>query len=749
MNNMLSEALDYAARGWYVFPCREKPGTSYEKNGETITPTEKQPYVAGGLHSATIDVDQIREWWGKWENALIGVNAGQSGLFVIDIDKKHVNGLDTFTAWNINDSAGLHSITPSGGMHIVFTGSGKSSTNGKTGVDTRGEGGYFIAPPSRILEGEYVGEYKRFDDWGKEPGIIPDGLMSKLFPDRTTEYVRGNTSQILGNKKQLSRATLTFLIEGAISGERNTTLFKVLADFAGCGYTQEEAKETVTPVCVRIGMTSSEFEQVLIHAYSKPRTSSIPDAIQEKILSGDKNIASKISFEEQETIENVLLACLLVDNKLIPIINDILNFEDFQVFQNRMIYKAISRLYNDGMKADYITVSNEVTKETDKISLDDISKMINQYFINTDHITSYAYIIREKASIRKLESVMDNKSKYIKAGNLFEIVGNIEKDISDIALYGGAKSTNVLTSKQAAEQVAERTRMLANGQIEQLKTGFTEYDYHIGGLYSNDLVVCAARAGQGKSAMALSILNHVSLVQNRATLFFSLEMSTHEGICRLVCQLTGIPYKNVYQGKMDTGQWASYKEAMARISDSKMFFDDGFAMTVPEIRSKIRKLMEKDIRLIVIDQLEQVKGYEGQPTYIRYDNIAYEIKDFTKEFSVPIILNHQLNRGITDRKLKNPEPQLADLNQAGEKPADQVWAIVHNKDERGTILQSKVKLLKNRNGAQIEFPVIFVGERMLFSNPTREEDFHAFYNNDNKQGSNSGQDGGAEPSWAS
>ena len=494
MNNMLSEALDYANRGWYVFPCREKPGAPYIKNGETITPTEKQPYVAKGLYAATLDQDQIKEWWGTWKDALIGVNAGESGLFVIDIDKKHVNGLDTFSGWNINDSAGLHSITPSGGMHIIFTGSGKSSTNGKTGVDTRGEGGYFIAPPSKILEGEYIGEYRRFDDWGKEPGIIPDGLMSKLFPNKTIEYVRGNTPQFSGDKRQLSRATLTFLVEGAVVGERNSTLFKVLADFAGCGYTQEEAKETVMPVCNRIDISASEFEQVLSHAYSKPRTSSIPDEIQEKILTGDKNVASKITFEEQEVIENVLLACLLVDNKLIPIVNDILNFEDFQVFRNRIIYKAISRLHNNGMKADYLIVSNEVLKETDKISLDDISKLINQYFIDTDHVTSYAYIIREKASIRKLESVMDNKSKYIKAGNLFEIVGNIEKDISDIALYGGAKSTNVLTSKQATEQVAERTRMLANGQIEQLKTGFTEYDYHIGGLYSNDLVVCAARA---------------------------------------------------------------------------------------------------------------------------------------------------------------------------------------------------------------------------------------------------------------
>jgi len=730
MSSMLSEALDYAKRGWYVFPCREKPGSPYIKNKETIIPTEKQPYVAKGLNDATLDEDQIKAWWEKWTNAMIGVNAGKSGLFVVDIDKKHVNGLDTFTSWNINDSAGLHSFTPSGGMHIIFTGTGKSSTNAKTGVDTRGKGGYFIVPPSKILEGDYVGEYKRFDDWGKTPGIIPDGLLANLFPNKTTEYVRGNTIPFDGTKRQLSRASLNFLANGALKGERNSTLFKVLADFSGCGYSEDESRDAVFPVCTRIGLGASEFEQVLSHAYSKPRTSSIPDSVQEKIVSGDKNVASNITIDEQVIIEHVLLACLLIDNSLIPIVSDILNFEDFQAFQNRMVYKAIIRLYNFGMKADYLSVSNEVNKETDKISLDDISKMINQHFVNTDHVVTYAHIIKEKASIRKIEAIMDNKEKYMRKGNLVEIITSLETDVSNVALYGGAKSTAVLSGKQAVELVNDRTRMIMNGEITQIKIGFSDYDYHVGGLFSNELVLCAARAGDGKSSLALSIINHVSLVQKQPSVFFSLEMSTHETVCRLICQLTGIPFRHVYQGKMNEAQWKLYKEAMTKISNSNIYFDDGFGMTVVEIRSKIRRLMDKGIKLAVIDQLEQIRGHEGLPAYIQYDKIGYAIKDFTKEFGIPIILNHQLNRGVTDRKLKNPEIQLSDLNQAGEKPADQVWGISHFKDEKGKILQSKIKILKNRNGAQIEFAVIFIGERMLFSNPTREEDKRAFHHTD-------------------
>lgn len=727
--SMFSEALDYARRGWYVFPCREKPGKPYIKNNETITPTEKQPYIAKGLLDATIDEEQIEAWWYQWPNAMIGVNAGMSGLFVIDLDKKHVNGLDTFAGWNINDSAGLHSFTPSGGSHIIFTGIGKTSSNSRTGIDTRGEGGYFIAPPSKIIEGEFTGEYRRFDDWGKTPGVIPDGLMSKLFPDKSVEYVKGSSSpSVDGEKKQLSRATLTFLADGAPSGERNSTLFKVLADFAGCGYSREHAKETVSSVCNRIGLTVSELEQVLNHAYSKRRTSSIPDSIQEKILEGGKNIASRITFEEQIVMEDALLACLIVDNGLIPPVSDILNTDDFQVLKNRVIYKAINRLYNTGMKVDYITASNEVLKETDKISMDDISKMINQYFVNTDNVLTYAIIIKEKASIRKLEALMDNKIHYMNTGNFVEIIATLEKDVADIALYGGTKSTNVLDSKQATDMVAEQTRKIIAGEIQQLKTGFSNYDYHIGGLYSNELVVCAGRPGDGKSALAMSIANHVALVDNKAVAMFSLEMSTHESICRLICQLTGIPFKDIYQGKLNKTQWENYKEAMTKISDSKLYFDDTFGITVPELRSKIRKLMEKDIKLIVIDQLEQIKGYDGQPEYIRFDRISYDIKNFTKEFDTPIILIHQMNRGITDRKIKNAEPQLSDLNQAGEKPANQVWVISHRKDEEGTIEQSKIKILKNRNGPTIEFPVTYVGSRMLFSNPAWEEQGVAFKN---------------------
>ncbi|HOM77802.1 MAG TPA: DnaB-like helicase C-terminal domain-containing protein [bacterium] len=734
-SSLLDYALSYAARGWYVFPCREKPGAPFIRNGETIIPEEKTPYTTNGFKDATVDADQIKAWWEKWPNALIGISTGPSGLFVVDIDKKHVNGFDTYSTWGINDSQALRAWTPSGGMHVIFSGTGRTSTNASTGIDTRGEGGYFIAPPSKVIEGKFPGEYRFENDWSKDPGIIPDGLMSRLFPNKTREYVKGTfTPAQQGEKKKLSKSTLYFLSQGAKEGERNSTLFKALADMAGCGYTKDEAREKVLDICKKIGLSRGEVETVLDHAYSKERVPAIPDELQAKIAKGGKELATSITFEEQTLIEYAVLASMITDNLIIPVVSDVLNSEDFQLIQNKIIYKHIVQMYNAGMKVDILTLSNDIAKDTRNIKLDDISRMLALYFVNPDNIITYIDIIKEKASIRRLEAILDNKRKYLSEKNLAHMLNALEKDISNVALYGGIKSSSVLDAKQATEMVKMFTEQIVSGKIEQLRTGFVDYDNYIGGIYNNELIIIAGLSGTGKSAMSLSIVNNVSITQGKSSAIFSLEMSTHETICRLICQLTGIPFRKVYNGKMNEQEWKLYGEAMDKIASSKIYFDDGVGMTIPEIRAKIRKLVDKDnLDLVVIDQLEQVKGYDMLSPNIRYNNLTYEIKDISKEFQVPIILNHQLNRAIADRHLRNPEPEATDLNQAGEKAVNQVWIIVHKKDVEQRILQSKVRVVKNRNGPTMEFPVIFLGERMLFASPVKEEDKIIFHNGEEEQ----------------
>lgn len=298
--NILESALQYARRGWYVFPCREAPGTPYQdKKGNWVTPKEKMPYTANGLYDASIDPAKIQRWWKKWPAALIGVNCGKSGLFVVDLDTKHgKDGVGAFARLGIDDSGALHSRTASGGLHLVFSGAGKNST-GKTGIDTRGEGGYIIAPPSLIVDGEFPGPYLALDDWTRQPAPMPAGLLEAI--SKLNEAARESKSVLpgVGHKGKLSRLTLEFIAQGAGAGERNDRLFRAACDLAGCGYTQSEAESMLLPVAGQVGTPQAEALATIKSAYSKLRSPSIPA----KLSSGNPFDIPGELFNENEPFE--------------------------------------------------------------------------------------------------------------------------------------------------------------------------------------------------------------------------------------------------------------------------------------------------------------------------------------------------------------------------------------------------------------------------------------------------------------
>jgi len=197
MNNiLLEEAIEYTKRGWYVFPCREKEGKMYYDKDleENVIPPVKSPYILGGFKESTLDIEQIIKWWNKYPEAGIGIDCGRSNLVVADIDvRNEKKGFDNFMSMNISDEGALHSMTPSGGLHIIWSGNIGSHANIKAGVDIRSRGAYIVAPPSWIYEDGEKKCYMKLDDWDKELIPYPSSLEQKL------NELRGKFSN--GNKK--------------------------------------------------------------------------------------------------------------------------------------------------------------------------------------------------------------------------------------------------------------------------------------------------------------------------------------------------------------------------------------------------------------------------------------------------------------------------------------------------------------------------------------------------------------------
>jgi putative DNA primase/helicase len=161
MSAPLEAALDYASRGWPVFPC-------HPETKQPLTP--KAEGGNGGLKAASTDTRVINTWWRKHPTAMIGVPTGPSiGAFVVDLDA----GIDAKTG-EVFEVDGLiaaleHKIgcrlpptcsvaTPRGGRHLYFRVPDGECPGNRAGlvprVDIRGTGGYVIVPPSRRTDGK-------------------------------------------------------------------------------------------------------------------------------------------------------------------------------------------------------------------------------------------------------------------------------------------------------------------------------------------------------------------------------------------------------------------------------------------------------------------------------------------------------------------------------------------------------------------------------------------------------------------
>jgi predicted P-loop ATPase len=130
--------------------------------GAKCNRTAKHPRVKNGLKEATTDAAAIKKWWKKWPDANIGIRTGD-GLAVIDIDPDK-GGDDTFVELELRHGSApdtLTVLTGGDGVHLYFKTDKKvRSTVGDEGhglgpgLDTRGEGGYVVAPPSNHESGK-------------------------------------------------------------------------------------------------------------------------------------------------------------------------------------------------------------------------------------------------------------------------------------------------------------------------------------------------------------------------------------------------------------------------------------------------------------------------------------------------------------------------------------------------------------------------------------------------------------------
>jgi hypothetical protein len=212
-STVLSNALDYAGRGWPVFPCQ---------------PGQKVPATAHGYRDATTDPEQITWWFRRHPERNLAVATGYPGPDILDIDQ-HGQAGDGFGALARLDAAGLLDAsigtvrTPSGGLHLYFSGTSQRTAHlPASHVDFLSGGGYALAPPSQAGTAPYqhvTGFAPRHGelDWQAAAGLLdppPEPAPHRSRPQSQPPGPRGTRN-----------ARLARWVAAQPEGNRNNGLF--------------------------------------------------------------------------------------------------------------------------------------------------------------------------------------------------------------------------------------------------------------------------------------------------------------------------------------------------------------------------------------------------------------------------------------------------------------------------------------------------------------------------------------------
>ncbi len=427
------------------------------------------------------------------------------------------------------------------------------------------------------------------------------------------------------------------------------------------------------------------------------------------------------TLPHNDDVEQNVLGAILIDKDAIVPVSEILIPGDFYSEINKIIYEAMLVLYEERRPIDIVTLADALKKgkQLKRVDLAYLTDLVDKV-LTAVNVESYAKIVKETATKRNLIHAGNEVAElgYEDSREVKEILDRAETAIFSISqghMKGGfvpIKST--LTD--SFDRIDELQKMGAG--FRGVRTGFVDLDNTLSGMQKSNLLILAARPGQGKTALVLNIAQFVAVQEKKSVGIFSLEMSKEELVDRLLISQSDVDAWRLKTGKLSEEDFAKLSQAMGELAEAPLFIDDTPGLSIIEMRSKARRLqMEANLGLVVVDYLQLVDAGRRYDSRVQeVSMVSQALKNLARELNVPVLAASQLSRAVEHSGDKRP--QLAHLRESGaiEQDADVVM-LMYRPDSDVTTPHVPTKLLiaKHRNGPTGEIDMIFLGNRMRFA----------------------------------
>ena len=432
--------------------------------------------------------------------------------------------------------------------------------------------------------------------------------------------------------------------------------------------------------------------------------------------------------------EQAIIGSMLIDPACVPDVINKVRAEEFYIQTNREIFETIFSMFSFGREIDPVTVMDQM-----KVRGVFREGTTQQYLMEVMNLTptaanvlKYAAIVRDQALLRNLQKAADEIQSLVAegTGEADSVLEAAERKIYQLRQgrnVGGLQPVSMVIQRVYS---ALSDAAVNGGGIPGLSTGMPDLDQITMGLKKGELILIAARPGQGKTSMALNLARYIGEHSGQTVAVFSLEMSREELVQRLLSSAAMVDGKKLSMGRLSPAEWDRVVAAASQLSKTDIRVDDNSMLSVADMNAQCRRL--GNLGLVVIDylQLMQSSGsghsYASESRTQAVSDMSRMLKIMAKELNVPVICLSQLNRANEGRT--NKRPMLSDLRESGsiEQDADIVIALYrdgyYNKEAENPNLAEAI-ILKNRHGETKTVELMWMPEYTSFASiEKRHED---------------------------
>ena len=442
---------------------------------------------------------------------------------------------------------------------------------------------------------------------------------------------------------------------------------------------------------------------------------------KEKLPSSPPSLSQALPHSEE--MERALVAAVIRSPDVLEDIG--LLEDDFHTPVARTLWTHCLQLYSQGKSPDLVMLmdSLEASGEMQKIGGPVGLANVAESSASTGMAGMYAAEVKGLARRRQLIQYGWNLASkgQDRTVSLDDLAGETQQmldQVNDCEKRSGQEPGEALDSWI---NYLERLEQQAGGSIDLPFQGMKRI---ITGLFPGEISILAARPSNGKTAMALNILEW-ALMRGEPAAVFSLEMNNELLLNRMACARMGLDANKFRTGRLAKDDWGKIYEYHDLFKKHPVRLWDRPSLKPRELRAQCRKWKrEMGLKFVIVDYLQLMSPDMREASREReVAEISRSIKQIAMEMDLSILLVCQLNREAE----KSKKPLLSHLRESGsvEQDADNVLFIVPWPLGESEMAEVEINVAKGRNSATGSFKLIYHKSRLLFADPadTQEAPF--------------------------